>query len=1068
MSNITPDYLRGFLIPSISISKDNLWNAQSQYTQANARAGIPEAQTEGVNLTLSSIGSQGEDITIETIQGGLPGEARFKWSGADTIEMGKDAAHILTESGYWKYSSSTAVGSYFYSDCTSDLDGVIWVISEILDSSNRYTISLRRQKQNGTIDAVKTFESTLFIGTPSSLGLPSITRLQDGSLLVAYFQYTSENAVNIKVHRSLDEGDNWSQISSRGLVDSLASSTNEPKKMKLITVDNTVLLFIELETSNTNRLAQYISRDGGTTFNLVDSISDSSDGYFHQPSPVALPDGTIGVAYIENTTELKFTKIPNPGIRLSSAVWTAANENSISTTSPTFSSITSNVMSGGNVTAFFQDGLIWVIAQEFGDGRLIGFYSDDLGKSWRYASGGGSTVSNGYILDYGSNSDRLQNLSACVHEGRAKIFGHNTNSVWSLALGGYSSFSYPARSDNPSFYEYLVWESTYIPVMLPATSTQYTTTGAGTQSLDGEGLNISTSGNIRKYVYTHSGGYFTEGQVIRLRLKVDQNSSVLSDFIALKIFQDDTTNSTELQLRFSTTTIQVRDSAGIKATISHDMTASTEIVIGIQDTAAEIYYRTADGDQAKKWTLQSISGITKGASGAGNTVEWGHFAFSGVSTFQSHWQEVSVTSGEQAGLGKFDLRGAKYPPLGEYQYIDQGLAITAKDAPARGEDIYKISTRYDYPIDNVFHGISLSPRVTWRSSNDTVLARIPLFIDPKVQATEKSLGLSDVLGVHLANTNFRKFSLNSWTGAAWVTLADVDISEGFNGTYIKKGNTLISNDTGKKFLLHYGEAIGWRAELTSGETTKIVKIRMNSEGIWTNSSGLKQTVLQYDTDLTDPATIPASGTFRLIPDRITFLKSRLDAVNLGQYALAIEIPVQDTLEGYFQIGSLLMGSVAFPAPQYQRGRSISYSPNIQAQETLDNMFFARKMSEGRRTASIAWTEPIDTTRLFSLSPDYWQISNTAGAQPIANYGDPYLMNGIFRYLSNREPLVYLPSIDVAAYRTGLDGTDEIILNRRAQHMLARTTGEVSVESVIGEEMIDEMFRVATVNLEEIE
>ena len=359
MANITPDYLRGFLIPSISISKDNLWDAQSQYTQANARAGIPEAQTEGVNLTLSSIGSQGEDITIETMQGGLPGEARFKWSGADSIEMGKDAAHIITESDFWKYSSSTAVASYFYSDCTSDLDGVIWVISEILDSSNRYTITLHRQKQNGTIAAVNTFESILFIGTPSSLGLPSITRLQDGSLLVAYFQYTSENAVNIKVHRSLDEGDNWSQISSRGLVDSLASSANEPKKMKLITVDNTVLLFIELETSNTNRLAQYISRDGGTTFNLVDSISDVSDGYFHQPSPVALPDGTIGVAYISDTQELNFTKIPNPGIRLSSAVWLSANENTVAV-STTFSSITSNVMSGGNVTAFFQDGIIWI------------------------------------------------------------------------------------------------------------------------------------------------------------------------------------------------------------------------------------------------------------------------------------------------------------------------------------------------------------------------------------------------------------------------------------------------------------------------------------------------------------------------------------------------------------------------------------------------------------------------------------------------------------------------------------------------------------------------------------
>ena len=94
-SNITPDYLRGFLIPTISISKDNLWDAQSQYTQANPRAGVPEAQSDGVNLTLSSIGSQGEEIIVETIQGGLPGEARFKWKGVDTIELGKDAAHIL-------------------------------------------------------------------------------------------------------------------------------------------------------------------------------------------------------------------------------------------------------------------------------------------------------------------------------------------------------------------------------------------------------------------------------------------------------------------------------------------------------------------------------------------------------------------------------------------------------------------------------------------------------------------------------------------------------------------------------------------------------------------------------------------------------------------------------------------------------------------------------------------------------------------------------------------------------------------------------------------------------------
>jgi len=1065
MANITPDYLRGFLIPSISISKESLWDAQSQFTQANARAGVPEAQSDGVNLTLSSIGTQAEEIKVETIQGGLPGEARFKWSGEDSVELGQDAAHILTEAGYWRYSASASSARYLYSDCVSDLDGSMWVITERDNLSNVHTIDLYKQEKSGAITFKKTFASQP--GTFSSDGLPTITRLQDGSLLVAFFQYTSENAINLNVHRSLDDGDTWNRVSSRGLVDSISSGTYEPKKMKLVTVDNTVVLFIELETSNTNRLAQYVSRDGGTTFLLVDSISDSVDGYFHEPSPVALPDGTIGVVYISDSSELSFTKIPNAGIRLSSTYWTAAKENTIAV-GTTFSNITSNVMSGGNTTCWYQDGIIWAVAQEYGRGRLIAFYSDDMGTSWRYASGGGSAVTNGYILDYDSNANRVQNLSSCLHEGRAKIIAHNTNSVWYLALGGYSSFSYPARSDNPDWYEYLVWESTYIPVMLPATSGQYTTIGAGSQTLDNEGLDLSTSGNTRYYRYSHTGGYFDEGQVIRLRLQVDQNTSVAQNFIAFRVTQDDSTNSTELILRFSTTTIQVRDSAGVKATISHDMTESTEIVIGLTDTSAKIYYRTADGAQAKKWNLQEISSITKSATGPGNRLEWGHLAFSGVLTYRSHWQEVSITSGEQAGLFNFDLRGAKYPPLGEYQYIDQGLAITAKDAPARGEDEYKISPRYDYPIDNVFHKISLSPRVAWRSSADNVLERIPLFLDPDVADTEKSLGLSDVIGVHLSNINFRTFDLKIWSGSSWDTFFRGDASAGLSGTYIKKGNTLISNDTAVKFLLHYGEAIGWRAQLSSGGTTKIVKLRNNSEGIWTNSSGVKQAVLQYDTKLTDPSTIPASGTIRLIPDSITVLKSRLDGVNLGQYAIALEIPAQDTLEGYFQMGSLMMGSVAFPAPQYQRGRTITYTPNIQAQSTLDGMFFSRKMSNGRRTASIAWTEPIDTTRLYELNPDYWQISTASGAQPVANYGDPYLMNGIFRYLSNREPLVYLPSIDVDQYQQGLDGENEIIMNRRAQHMLARTTGEVSVESVIGEEMVSEMFRVATVNLEEIE
>jgi len=1062
MADITPDNLRGFLIPYIGIAKDALWTAQSTYSQANPRSGIPEAQNIGTGLVLSAIGTQSENITVTTTEGGIPSEAQFTWSGVDTIEMGQDANHILTESGFWKFSSSTAVGSYFQSDCVSDLEGKVWVVSEILDSAGRYTISIRRQEKNGSITALNTFVSVIPVSTPNSNGLPCITRTQDGSLLVAFFTYTLNNDVNIQIHRSIDNGDNWTKVSSRGLKNPIDSTTFTNKKMRMITVDSTVVLFIECVASNRNSLAQYVSRDNGTSFSLVDAISSNTDGDFHEPSPITLPDGTIGISYINGSGGLVFLKIPNPGIRASATRWQTNNLKNIDVSvGGQFGDISGAVVQNGNSCIWFQDGRLWVVAQKFGDGRLQLYSSEDLGETWTYGSSGSGapSVNDAIILDYGSNSDRLFQLSACVHEGRAKIFGHNTNSVWYLALNGYSSFGYPKRVDQPSRSQYMRWDSTYIPVMLPSTSSQYTTTGAATQTLVENGLRIQSANQTRKYRYTHTGTYFTQGQVIRARLKVDANSSNATDRIALRIFQDNTANSRTLKLRFSTTQVLVQDSTGTKATIAHDMTNSTEFVIVFKGSDAKVFYRTADSKSAKKWTLQTISGINLDATGVGNNIEWGHLALT-ADSLESHWQEVSVSSGEEAGEYNTDLRGAQYPAYGEFIYIDGGLSITAKDSPARGEDTYKIDSRYDYPIDNIFYSISLSPRVTWRSKDDTQTERIPLLMDKNVGSTIKSLGLSDTLGVYLGNINFQNFIIESWDGGSWVTLAAVDVSDGLSGTYVLRGATLESNIVENQFYLHYGEAIGWRAILTSGETKKIVKIIQNSEGVWGQNSDRKRCVLVYDTDLTDHSTIPASGTIKLIPNSITYLKSRLDGVNLGQRALAISIPTQTTLEGYYQIGSMVMGSVAYPAPQYQRGRTISYQPNNQDTETLDGMFFSRKMSDGRRVASVAWTEPIDTTKIQSRDPDYWKVTNTSGALPVANYGDaPFLMQGLFRYLQNRKPLVYIPVIKK---------TDDQLMNRYYDHLLARTTGSITIESVLGDELDNELFRVATINLEEIE
>ena len=69
-TNVTPDKLRGFLIPSKAVTKNSIWSAQSSFTQKNPRAGIPEPQQIGTNLQLKTIGEQTQDITITTGTGG--------------------------------------------------------------------------------------------------------------------------------------------------------------------------------------------------------------------------------------------------------------------------------------------------------------------------------------------------------------------------------------------------------------------------------------------------------------------------------------------------------------------------------------------------------------------------------------------------------------------------------------------------------------------------------------------------------------------------------------------------------------------------------------------------------------------------------------------------------------------------------------------------------------------------------------------------------------------------------------------------------------------------------------
>lgn len=1061
MADVTPNSLRGILIPKAQITKNNLWLGGSSFTQANPRAGIPDPKQVETGLVLSCIGTQEDNVTVETTLGGLPGVAGFVWSGTDNIDLGKNHSNIITDSKYFAHSSSPGYRNF---DTVADNLGNLYIVTE-LESLAVYTIKLFKQSQDGSVVDKKTFFSSAV--TTNTDARPMITQLADGSLLVAYFNYTQNNYINLVVWRSFDRGENWNQISSRGLLGpyEIFVGTSGPVfgetlgKTNMITVNNNVVLVLELVGEGSgggNDSLVWVSRDQGTTFK---SIRSDGSVFYHEISAIALDDGQYSVTYISGTQELKNIIVPDVSIFFGGD-FQSDKAVQISNGVLTFCTSGTNAQGGtiledGSMTSWFQDGRIYVAAK-LTNNDIVGFVSSDLGQTWEYIAGDFAPSSSDGTIYNCDSTVGIGRLKSCLWEGYALLLGQTNNSILGIYLGGYSSVTYPETVDQPDFFQYAHYEASWLAHFSPENSTNWNANGVGTKTLTSTGLRIQTSSNNRYFDFAGVG--LNPNQILRFKLKVDSGGGTGGDYIAVVKNSDTGVNAYTFRMRFSTTGFVIRDHSSQLHSETVSMTNFVEFMVSTEGASCDVYFRTSDEKQAKKWTKISVTLGTQG-TGPGNDLEWGHIATL-ASSSDSRWTEFHM------GLGVIDsskIRSATYPPYGRYTYIDQGLNLTAKESPAREGDEYDIIPRYDFPVENIFHQVAQSPRIVWRSKLDTAIQTIGVFMDATAGANNPSLELNDVAGLHLSNINFKDFTIQFWDigTMAWVDHLTVDVSDGLTGTFERKGNTIQPNATGNSFYLHYGECEGWRAILGSGDNAKIVKLKTNSEGVWGTDSTHKRAIIMIDSDLVDVTTLPTSGDLKLIPDSITVTTELLQTTNPGQEAFAIKIPVQDTVEGYFQIGTMIWGHVAFMAPQYQRGRSISLEPNIQEMTSLDNMFHSRKLSEGSRTFQIAWTEPVDTRNIMSRTPDYWQLSSTVGSQPVANYGDsPFQMMGIWDYLGNQYPAVYLPSI--------AKGTDNQIFNRYNEHALIRPTGAITIESVIGEEQEDEMFRVATITLIEVE
>jgi len=204
-SNVTPQYMRGFLVP-LDVGTNNIWDAQSTFSTAQERAGDPVSlQNTPMQLIAKGQQSAPSDLTIETKKAGFAGYgAGFVFTDNQTsTTYGRDPQNTISRYQNIKF-SITSSNQYRHVTGLDMQDGSLVV-------SFYHLQTVLRSVKVGVLLQDDTYtETTVYTEEPSitAYDLHSATcRLPDGNILLVHIAGDNDS-VNLKSYVS-EDGSSW-------------------------------------------------------------------------------------------------------------------------------------------------------------------------------------------------------------------------------------------------------------------------------------------------------------------------------------------------------------------------------------------------------------------------------------------------------------------------------------------------------------------------------------------------------------------------------------------------------------------------------------------------------------------------------------------------------------------------------------------------------------------------------------------------------------------------------------------------------------------------------------------
>jgi hypothetical protein len=1121
-SDKSADRYRGLLIPDPRVTPASLWEAQSSYSETGPRPDVPTlSSTSPSALTLDAAGEvyasqEGKDLRVRAQVSGMPGAsanpAGFVWKNeGDALFRGWDSPNAISgwESVVWTDGGGIPVGTYTPHAITLPDDSLLVAYrSNTAGPTNEVTV----QKRTPTTGAWTSATAIPGAGLAGNLN-PCLLLLPSGRVLL-FAWISGADSANVQVYYSDDDGVTWALATESALPEDIlfASSSAvgtkfEIGRLRAAYFSGSVVLVAGLvydaaPATYADTFQQYGSTDLGLSFSKVGEpwdggfgVGDSRTGGFQDLVAVAAGLRLFYITPIGN--DFNYRTIGSPF----DAFETAEEEEPTLTLGDLASSAGTPIEFTGGDLAVWKDpsGSFFAAVRLFDhDNALTVIESHDGGDKWAELGASNFASVSGTVWNTDDAATYPRAFTATSQGGRGVLLhnwtatpGNEDNSLGAMYLGGYSSLTFPPLTTLRAFDKIAGWDFNYLPFDLPS-DIGWALTGGGSAALGGGRLELHSTGVANSAYYSRNPtGTIAEGMLFKISLTVTAAGSWAADHIAARLRLADGANDYDVSIRFSTGPgtlgYRVRDQNGATTvgTSVVDTALGVDVAVGLEAGEVRTWYRLRGMGPDREWIAGAGGAIATDAAtpAANHMVRFGRLSPAALAACDIY--EVHYTTGSDSGyslagvsgkrwgedpMNPDDLAPRAYPAGSSFSPVAGGITLSTIDGPAVRPDEHSVKTRYRYAVERMLPGSdeAPSPRIRWRSKDETEQT-IALGLNPAaLLSTEDAYLGNDAIGVALLGVNFKTAILQGYaTGSAtWSDLATLDAAEALAPlAWTRKGGTVRATSGGTNnsepyFQKH--ELEGGSFVFDGAGARTIRRISTNTAGAWASNLSVNRNaeILVEDATGTEGASDTAGEIWT------PHIGAVVDIKNAQYSAYRLKIPgAQGTVEGFYEVGSFVVGPMFIFGDSYSWGRGVSLDPNVELSESRDWTTRAKTLSPARRAVEFGWTDGVDETGLDSVtsSPNYTRTTTTPAGLPTASKGEVIRqLEGHIRALGSEKPVVYFPRID----KSTTPANDVRLYNRRAEFVFGRIIGGIRRDTVLGDELTSELVRASKVVIRE--